>query len=80
MPLCGAITTSDVSPLTASVGYLVLGACNPTLAHRALSIDSQVGYCCPATSSLGVRRQRNCLDSRSACDVRVSGNPALVPL
>lgn len=30
--------------------YLILGACNPSLPHRALGVDRQIGRRCRATS------------------------------
>lgn len=30
--------------------YVILGACNPTLAHQALSTDRELGSCSPAMS------------------------------
>jgi len=49
----GVLTTIDVkATLKQKVGkdmedYLILGACNPSLAHRALDVDRQVGQLLP---------------------------------
>ena len=49
----GILTTIDVKEtLNKKLGvdfrpYLILGACNPTLAHKALCIDAQVGLLLP---------------------------------
>lgn len=49
----GVLTTIDVkATLKKKLGedmedYLILGACNPTLAHRALEIDRRLGQLLP---------------------------------
>ena len=49
----GVLTTIDVqSTLKQKLGqdmedYLILGACNPELAHRALDVDRQIGQLLP---------------------------------
>lgn len=49
----GTLTEIDVrdtlkSKIAADVGpYVILGACNPQLAHRALEIDRQIGLLLP---------------------------------
>ncbi|BBZ12760.1 DUF302 domain-containing protein [Mycobacterium branderi] len=49
----GVLTTIDVkATLKQKLGedmedYLILGACNPALAHRALAVDRQIGQLLP---------------------------------
>ena len=49
----GVLTTIDVkATLKQKLGedmedYLILGACNPSLAHRALEVDRQIGQLLP---------------------------------
>lgn len=49
----GVLTTIDVkATLKQKLGknmedYVILGACNPTLAHRALDVDRQIGQLLP---------------------------------
>jgi uncharacterized protein (DUF302 family) len=51
--VAGVLTTIDVkTTLEQKLGanmedYLILGACNPTLAHRALDVDRQIGQLLP---------------------------------
>jgi uncharacterized protein (DUF302 family) len=61
--------------------YLILGACNPPLAHRAVSIDRQIGLLLPCNV---VVRTDPADDARvlvEAMDpqllVQVTGDPAL---
>jgi uncharacterized protein (DUF302 family) len=61
--------------------YLILGACNPTLAHRALTTDAQVGLLLPCNI---VVQQADGDVLVSIADPRamftVSDNPALAPI
>ena len=61
--------------------YLILGACNPTLAHRALQADPSIGLLLPCNV---VIRQTEDGTVVEAIDpmmmVNVSDNPALQPV
>ena len=61
--------------------YLILGACNPSLAHKALSTDSQIGLLLPCNV---VVQQADGGVSVSIADPRamftVVDNPALTPV
>ena len=69
----GVLTTIDVAAtLKQKLGkdmekYLILGACNPGLAHRALDIDRQLGQLLPCTSLCELirpTRKEPCLSRR----------------
>jgi uncharacterized protein (DUF302 family) len=59
--------------------YRILGACNPALAHRALSVESQLGLLLPCNV---VVQDRDGTTIVSAIDARtllgVVGNPSLL--
>ncbi|MTE15144.1 DUF302 domain-containing protein [Nocardia aurantiaca] len=61
--------------------YLILGACNPPLAHAALDVDRQIGLLLPC--NVVVRKDRSTADTVivEAMDpelmVQVAGDPAL---
>jgi uncharacterized protein (DUF302 family) len=83
----GVLTEIDVqatmkAKLNADMGaYLILGACNPPLAHRALQADPSLGLLLPCNV---VIRQTDDGTVVEAIDpmtmVSVSSNPALEPV
>ncbi|WP_216916670.1 DUF302 domain-containing protein [Nocardia noduli] len=86
----GVLTEIDVqATLKAKLGhdmeeYLILGACNPPLAHRAVEVNRQIGLLLPC--NVVVRRDTAAEDMIivEAMDpelmVQVSGEPALEPI
>ncbi|MGW6424831.1 DUF302 domain-containing protein [Nocardia sp. NPDC055053] len=64
--------------------YLILGACNPALAHRAVDIDRQIGLLLPC--NVVVRRDRAASDTviveamNPELMARITGEPALDPV
>jgi uncharacterized protein (DUF302 family) len=61
--------------------YLILGACNPPLAHRALEVDRRIGLLLPCNVVVradGAHTVVEALDPQVM--VGVSGQPALEPV
>jgi uncharacterized protein (DUF302 family) len=61
--------------------YVILGACNPDLAHRALDIDRSIGVLLPCNvvvSAYGDRSKVQILDPQTMSTV--TGLPALQPV
>src|SRR5215208_4758400 len=83
----GALTEIDVkATLKANLGedmedYLILGACKPPLAHRAVNIDRQIGLLLPCNVVVRVDRDHTDTMLVEAMDpqvlVDVTGEPEL---
>ncbi|GAA4759693.1 DUF302 domain-containing protein [Actinomycetospora chibensis] len=83
----GVLTEIDVrATMAAKLGvefedYVILGACNPALAHRALEIDRSVGLLLPCTVTVrtdGAESVVEILDPQAM--VAMSGVEALAPI
>jgi uncharacterized protein (DUF302 family) len=86
----GVLTEIDVkATLKAKLGvdmedYLILGACNPALAHRAISVDREIGLLLPC--NVVVRAAPGDPDTviveamNPAILVQVTGEPALMAI
>lgn len=84
----GVLTTIDVAQtLKEKIGvdfepYLILGACNPSLAHRALEADRSVGLLLPCNVTVRERETRTAVsivDPMQMLGV-AGGDPALVEI
>lgn len=62
--------------------YLILGACNPPLAHQAIGIDPSIGLLLPCNVVVRSIDETHTLIEAMNPDVMVSatGNPALAPV
>lgn len=83
----GVLTEIDVrKTLKEKIGedfkrYVILGACNPQLAHRALSEDDNVGLLLPCNVVVAeTERGSEVAYARPAEMLGVADNPALEPL
>lgn len=83
----GVLTEIDVrATLREKLGeemedYLILGACNPPLAHRALQVDRQIGLLLPCNVVVRSDRGETAVEALDPqVMVSVSGQPALEPV
>lgn len=83
----GVLTEIDVAAtLKAKLGeqmedYLILGACNPPLAHRALEIDRSLGLLLPCNVVLRNTTGGTLVEiADPQTMVSLTGNPALEPV
>jgi uncharacterized protein (DUF302 family) len=60
---------------------LILGACNPPLAHQALGVDSSIGLLLPCNVVLGTSAGQTIVEALDPQTmVTVTGQPALQPV
>jgi uncharacterized protein (DUF302 family) len=84
----GVLTTIDVqATLKAKLGadfrrYMILGACNPPLAHRALSAETELGLLLPCNVIVYERDEGgSTISAMNAVEaMNFTGNPALKPV
>lgn len=83
----GILTEIDVQDtLRAKLGkevedYLILGACNPSLAHRALGIDRQIGLLLPCNVVVRADGEETVVEAMNPeILVTVTGRPELKPV
>jgi uncharacterized protein (DUF302 family) len=86
----GVLTTIDMTAtLREKIGvdmerYTILGACNPSLAHRAVDIDRQIGLLLPCNVVVRAETGNDRVVHVEAMDpqimVQVTGQPGLAPV
>jgi uncharacterized protein (DUF302 family) len=61
--------------------YLILGACNPPLAHSALQVDRQIGLLLPCNVVVRVDGEATLVEAMNPdVMVEVTGRPELTPI
>ena len=83
----GVLTEIDVqATLRAKLGedmepYLILGACNPSLAHRALTADRRIGLLLPCNVVIRTEAAQTVIEALDPQTmVTVAGRPSLQPV
>jgi uncharacterized protein (DUF302 family) len=83
----GVLTEIDVrATLREKIGaemedYLILGACNPRLAHRALGVDRQVGLLLPCNVVVRAEGERTVVEAIDPDTmVTVTGEQEITPI
>ncbi|MDH6580532.1 DUF302 domain-containing protein [Kitasatospora sp. MAP5-34] len=83
----GVLTEIDVqATMRAKLGeemedYLILGACNPALAHRALGVDRRIGLLLPCNVVIRSEDGRTVIEALDPeVMVRITGREELAPV